>query len=390
MSIDKLKIGFIDYVLDPQRPGRSGLSDIVWDMAENLTDLGHQVHILGPYSETLNPKVSVHRIPIPPMGLRNVVGNIWLLRRAAKMVRTFNFDVVHVPEYMSSAVCVLSRCSVPIVLTVPGNIYHRLSVPNGSGYEWHYAQVLKVAAKISAKKCRRVIAISQEMKMWWEKTGSLPERTPYIPLGVNHERFYFVDHSRQILKDKLLDGGDSVIFIYVGRLSKEKGLMDLIDALALIKEHASSARFYLIGDGPLREQLQKKINDYGLTSIITICAWIQQDTLRLWYSAADALILPSFTEGMSRTMGEALACGTPVIGTDVAGISDHIRNGANGFKYKVGDIDGLARILQQVIQSPDSLRNLRKSALIYFRETLMWPTITRRIVEEVYLPILNE
>ena len=77
---------------------------------------------------------------------------------------------MHAPEYVSTALFSVYGVEHPLVVTVPGNIYERIE--NGNGYEWYYTQFLKWAAKTSAKRCASVIAISKDMKTWWEKTGS--------------------------------------------------------------------------------------------------------------------------------------------------------------------------------------------------------------------------
>ena len=78
-----MRIGFIDYVLDPARPGASGLSDVVWNMSRELAVLGDDVHIVAPYSVDPNPVpgITVHRFALPPIGYRNIIGHILIVLR---------------------------------------------------------------------------------------------------------------------------------------------------------------------------------------------------------------------------------------------------------------------------------------------------------------------
>ena len=197
-----LRIAFVDYVVDPAKPGRSGLSDLVWDMAVELAKMGHEAHIVASYHTDQFPSdsVEVHNFPTPAIGYRNIIGHLRILYRATGIIKQINPDIVHAPEYLSTAVMSALGVSAPLVLTVPGNIYHRLRTPEGSSYEWYYAQILKWAARRSARQCSAVIAISQEMKRWWEWTGSAPEHTPMIPLGVDPQRFSFVKDARGLLE----------------------------------------------------------------------------------------------------------------------------------------------------------------------------------------------
>ena len=382
----RLKIAFVDYVLEPDKPGRSGLSDIVWDMASELTNQGHEVHVVASYHTTQYPdaRISVHNFETPPMGYRNVVGNAWLLYRAARIVKSIQPDIVHAPEYVSTAVFSLYGVSSPMVLTVPGNIFHKIE--HGNSYEWYFTQVLKWAAKKSAASCSSVIAISKEMKLWWEMTGSPPDRTPWIPLGVNTSRFYLVSDARA----QLGIPNDKVFLLYVGRFSTEKGLLDLLDALASIKSQLdpSKVQVTLIGKGRLEQELGERIEQEGLGAIVALRPWVAQEELKVWYSAASALLLPSHSEGFSRTIPEAMICGTPVIGTRITGTEDHIEHGVNGCLVHPKDAKAIAEVISNVVLKPEAAKSMGHAALSYAQQHLTWPAIVERIVKEVYIPVV--
>jgi D-inositol-3-phosphate glycosyltransferase len=117
-------------------------------------------------------------------------------------------------------------------------------------------------------------------------------------------------------------------------------------------------------------------------------AWVAQETLSTWYSAADALLLPSHSEGFSRTIPEAMCCGTPVIGSKITGTTDHICDYENGLLFPVRNTQALARILDFVVAQPDVLRHMRSKTLAYARQHLTWKKIVERVVEEVYKPLV--
>lgn len=375
-----MRIAFVDYVLEPHKPGRSGLSDVVWDMASELVNQGHEAHIVASYHTQNYPdrRVIVHNFPTPPIGYRNIVGHFWLLKRAADIVNRLQPDIVHAPEYVSTAVFATLGIKSPLVLTTPGNVFHRIRY--GHSYEWYYLQILKWAARVSAKRCARIIAVSREMKKWWEWTGSTPDRTIYIPYGVNTQRFYPVPDARSKLG---LPQGKQ-IFLYVGRFAREKGLLDLIDALSRIKHllDPEAVEVILIGQGPQEQEIRHRISTEGLDRIVQIRSWASQDQLSMWYSAADALLLPSHTEALSRVILEAMACGTPVIGSRITGTGDIVDE--IGYLFPPGDIQALADILGDLIRYPEKQKDLHSSALRYISEHLTWNIIMKRVVNEVY------
>ena len=383
----KIKVAFIDYVLEPDKPGKSGLSDLVWDMASELVNQGHEAHIIASYYTHQYPddRVIVHNFPTPPIGYRNIIGQLWILKRAEAIAKRIKPDIIHAPEYISTAIFAVLGSRAPLVLTVPGNVYQRLSA--GQPDEGLYFMFLKWAARVSARHCAKIIAISSEMKHWWEWTGSDPRKTPFIPLGVNNHLFHFVPDAKKILG--LSD--DKFVFLYTGRFSIEKGLLDVIEAVNQIKLEArqSSLKIIFIGSGGLLPKMESEIAGKNIGDFFEIKSWISKEDLSTWYSAADALLLPSYAEGLSRTILEAMICGTPVIGSRITGTEDMVIEGVNGYLFTPHHVNEIGSILKKIIQKDIDLHSLRPATLDYAQNNLTWPIIVNRIINEVYLPILD-
>jgi glycogen(starch) synthase len=379
-------VAFVDYVLEPDKPGRSGLSDTIWDMASELVNQGHEAHVIASYSTTEYPdrRVFVHNVSPPPMAYRNLIGQIWLLLRLSKVVRKNQFDIIHTREYPSIALFSVLGIKTPLVLTVPGNIYQRIKL--GHGYEWWYVYYLKWAARIAAKKSAKIIATSIDMKHWWEWTGSHPDDTLWIPLGIDESRFYFIQDAREILKIP----PDKLIFLYVGRFSKEKGVLDLVEAINMTKNSfdEKNVTFYLIGKGPQQAEINARILNLNLGGVIKVIDWVPQDQLPLWYSASNAVLMPSWNEPFGKVMLEAMACGIPVIATATGGLADLIVNGVNGFLFEAHAIQKLSIICSKIISNPGILHEMRATTSKPVQEKFTWKHIMERIIDEVYFPLL--
>ena len=200
-----MRIVLFDYVFERDKPGISGLSDIVWNWAKHLVALGDEVHIVAPYPESAQPPKGaiVHRFPVPPIGYRNIVGHILIVLRGWLEIRRLGkVDIIHAPEYLSTGIFGLLSRDTPVILRVPGNIYERIA--HGNPFDWSATQVLKVAARLSARLCTRIIVTSEEMRQWWEKTGAPASRMVLIPTGVDTELFRPIPNARALLNEPRL------------------------------------------------------------------------------------------------------------------------------------------------------------------------------------------
>lgn len=138
----------------------------------------------------------------------------------------------------------------------------------------------------------------------------------------------------------------SKYFAIFARLSSEKNIACAIDAFRISIGRGLSSKWQLLilGDGPLRPSLERKIMDAGLTERIKLLGSIQYELLPVYYAFARATILPSLIEPWGLVVNESLACGTPVIASGKCGSSEHlISNGISGFTFDPNSPDELER-----------------------------------------------
>jgi teichuronic acid biosynthesis glycosyltransferase TuaC len=378
-----MKIVLFDYVFDQEKPGASGLSDVVWELAQGLTDLGEEVHIVGPYPEgTAGPaNVVIHSFSLPPINYRNVVGHLLIINKGWQVIRREipDADIVHAPEYLSTAYFCL-RTRVPVILTTPGNIYERIH--SGSNpFDWSMTLVLKVAARISARRCAGINAISSDMQAWWGKSGAAPAKIRVFPYGVDNA-FHPIEGSRE----RLAWSSGKRHLLFVGRLSKEKGVDLLIHAFGQLVHQISDLELHIVGDGKERkayEALAQQVNG----AAITFHGWIDKYELPVYYSASDILVVPSRTEPLGRIVLEALACKVLVVGAQIGGIPDLVADERTGLLFQPGDASDLRRKLEQALTSPDA-EQWSAAGYEQARENLNWRAIAARIRDEMYRPNL--
>src|SRR4029079_13682067 len=137
--------------------------------------------------------------------------------------------------------------------------------------------------------------------------------------------------------------------VYTGRLHPDKGLLDLVNAWRPIAERWPTARLWLVGEGPQREELFRRISDLDLR--YRICLPGAFDDTEQVLEAADMFILPSYSEGMSLSLLEAMAAGLPVVASDIPGNRSLVTHEETGLLVPARDVRSLsaamARLLEQ-------------------------------------------
>ncbi|MCE6958615.1 glycosyltransferase [Cereibacter sphaeroides] len=140
--------------------------------------------------------------------------------------------------------------------------------------------------------------------------------------------------------------------VAVGRLSEQKGFVLLVEAIALAAARLPDLHLTLVGDGPLRGRIETLIGARNLASRITLTGWADEARVRRELEAAQALILPSFAEGLPTVVMEAMAAGRPVIGTMVAGVPELVLPGETGHLVPAGDAQALAAAIERLAATP--------------------------------------
>ncbi len=217
---------------------------------------GHNVHVIGPYlaSPPTAPGITAHRFDRPPIGYRNIVGHGLIVMKMREILQHIpGLDVAHAPEYLSTGI-VTPSTRLPVTLTTPGNIYERIA--HGNPYDSSTTLVYKLAARSSARACAPIHAISVDQPRWWRYVGASPERTIAFSLGVDLDLFHRHHDARSVLG--LHD--DELVVLYVGRLSRDKGVRVLLQMLAML---ASSHRSPIDRSVTSRQQAESGQMQFG-------------------------------------------------------------------------------------------------------------------------------
>lgn len=167
----------------------------------------------------------------------------------------------------------------------------------------------------------RVITVCGAFAKELSRAGVRQGRITVCHNSVNAPRRVTNDE-REVLKNQLGLADDELIVLAVGRLSREKGHSDLVEALALLRESNPELRLKLlvVGEGPERERLMRSVKTAGLSERVLFVG--QVEDVAPYYAIADVLALPSHSEGSPNVLLEAMAAGVPVVATSVGGVPE--------------------------------------------------------------------
>jgi glycosyltransferase involved in cell wall biosynthesis len=180
-----------------------------------------------------------------------------------------------------------------------------------------------------------------------------------IPNGVDIDRFANVDPNRVESVCEQYSLEDTRIVLFVGTVMPRKGVTDLIEAFAdVVSVAEDDVRLVLAGEYDLDEAYKKtvesRIDDLGLNRHIDRLGFVDEADLPGLYSAADVCVVPSHEEGFGMTAIEAMAAGTPVVGTRVGGLPQIIDDGFNGYLVDVNDVDRLGDEISKTLAGNSS------------------------------------
>lgn len=140
---------------------------------------------------------------------------------------------------------------------------------------------------------------------------------------------------------------------YVGRLSREKGILNFTQALPFLITEQTDIRVIIGGNGPLMDVIKASLTMHCITKKVDLPGWISHSDLPQYLNRMKLIVLPSYSEGLPNIMLEAMACGTPVLTTPVGAIPDIIEDGVTGFIMENNSPECIATNVLRALNSPD-------------------------------------
>ncbi len=256
---------------------------------------------------------------------------------------------------------------IPFIISLRG-----ADVPGyAERFTWIY-KILTPLIKFIWKKADKVVANSQGLKDLALKTNP-QQKIEIIYNGIDTEKFQPLELSKisnDIQEKFIITSGAS-------RITSRKGLKYLLQSVQILSQKYPRVYLEIMGDGDQKSELEKLAQDLKINERVKFFGRIPREKTVQYYQRASVFVLPSFNEGMSNAMLEALATGLPIIATKTGGAEELIMEGKNGFIIKMKNAKDIAQKLEKIIRDNHLQKTMRENSRSQAL-SLSWKEVARK------------
>ncbi len=207
-----------------------------------------------------------------------------------------------------------------------------------------------------------VVCVSQDLN---KKVGIMTEgkaKTTTFYSGVDTGKFQPSSEVRKDFRGRLGYTGKDFVLLFVGRITKEKGVYDLLHSFSQLLKVHSSLKLLLVGSLLEKSGFKKIIHRYGIKNRISVIGGVGHNEIPCYMNAADIFVFPSWMEGLPNVVMEACACELPVVASEVGGIPELIENDITGFMVPPRSPEVLTEKLKFMIANPEVTNTIARKA----------------------------
>ncbi len=353
-------------------PNGGGIGSYVYNLSHELLKKEYKISIVlrGKQNRFYNYngiKVTELKIPgWPPFNLRT------LKRKIEQIVLLEKPDIVHihhgampVPETDKPVLLTAHCCNKELIRNLHRPIRNLENLYRNTAYPFY------VKAESKAVKSNRLTVVSESLHQEFGRHYNVSSSV--VHNGVDPSLF---KPSKKTKKENMI--------LFTGRLSRGKGLFDLIRvAELLIKTHCNT-RISIAGEGPLKNALIRKLKRRKLSNT-KIIPYLSHNKLADVYQRAKVFILPTYYEGMSTSVLEAMACKLPVVSTRIPGMPELVEDGINGYLLSTGNIEGFYSRIVELLDNEEKQRQFGEAGRRKVISKFLWPHVADLITAQYNL-----
>lgn len=341
-------------------PTYGGSGVVATELGKGLADRGHQIHFISyrePFRlDAFHPNIFYHEVNVVNYALFE--HSPYLLSLAGKLVDVIKFsdlDLIHahyaIPHASSAIMArqILERKGryTPIVTTLHGTDVGLIGKD----------PLMEPLVTFAIDESDGVTAVSAALRRETYDTFDTQKSIEVIPNFVDTARFHRrkKDHFR-----KAIAPNDEFILVHASNFRRLKRVDNVIRIFERILQ-TKPAKLLLLGDGPERQKAEQQCRELGICDHIRFLG--KQEAVEEIFSIADLFLMPSESESFGLAALEAMACGVPVISSNVGGLPEVVIDGVNGFAREPDDIEGMAEAAYTLLDEPELLAKFREAGI---------------------------
>ena len=362
-------------------PSIGGVENYVYNLSKELVKRGHKVTVICANEPNTKREETINGVDVKRLPYLGKIANTNITPTLPLELLKEDFDIIHThlptPWSADWSVIFAKLKKRPVILT-----YHNDIV--AKGFASYIAKFYNLTSLNLVLRIAKKIIITQlkyfEHSPYLEK---YKDKIEIVPVGVDTGRFkpLNVDEEEHTL-----------LFLSVlDRFHEYKGLEYLLKALKTVKDEIRDVRLIVGGDGELKTYYQEMANRLGIGDNVEFVGFIPDSKLVEYYNRCSVFVLPSYSsdqEGFGIVLLEALACGKPVVTTEIVGVSNDVHEFNAGVVVKPCDVKSLADAILGILQDSDLRRRMRKNGR-KIAEKYSWRKVAA-MVEKIYTELVRQ
>ena len=356
---------------------------------EYFAEKGHDVFLVSydellkdykPKNKTIRFYFLERRIPVTIWPLNTILNLPFSFLRVKKIINKEKPDIIHA-HYVNSYGTLGSLLNFhPFVITAWGSdilITPQKFLP------------LKWTTKYALSRADLITCDAEHMKKAITRLGVGPQKIKIINFGIDIKKFS-PGPNKEKAKRKISIPSNSPVVVSLRRLVPISDITTLIKGAYLVKKEFPKTIFVIIGGGPEEEKLKKLARKLKLDKNIKFISWVSNEDLPKYLRAVDVYVSTSLSDaGIAASTAEAMACGLPVVITDVADNKEWVKDGENGFLFSPKDHKELAKKIIYLLKDENKRIKMGKTARRVIEEKNNYYKEMEKM-EEIYFDLIKK
>lgn len=345
---------------------RDGSAIHRWELARNLSKLGCEVHVIS-ISYTNTKTEGVHIYPLTKKSKSKYITQL------IKLVKRHRFDIVYARNTMIGVIGFLIKkmWKSKLVFEVNGISSEELRLIENqlSTESKRLRSIIKVLQYLEffvIRKADAVIAVTQGIKDYLINHGVDKNKVWVIENGANTELFKPIKDGNVLkkLRNRLRIDDNGNIVLFVGNLAPWQGIEYLLRAATIIIKRNPKTKFLIVGDGIMRNKLKSLVKELNIVEDVIFTGTVPYENVPEYINISDVCVAP-FTHVRNESMGlsplkiyEYLACGKPVVASNIKGVGDLLRNSNSGIEVVPEDPTELANAIIKLLKDEQLMEQM--------------------------------